>query len=209
MPGSAGACERGAPVGLLSRVAPIAVLGCVVSGLISSAFYALIPAWMQGEGIDQARIGLVIFVAILDGLAFPIPVGPSPISSSPPRPGQHGSRPSDHVARSYVPAAYLAFVLPAAVLLHGFMSTLYPLCFAHAHDRCQRIECSPSAAVSSWWRARLGRRAVIGAMIMAWLGLDGVFYLMRHSRHDPGARHDQILLGSGRTGPRRSRIRGS
>ena len=168
------------PYGLLSRVAPIAVLGCVVSGLISSAFYALIPAWMQGEGIDQARIGLVMLVAVLGGLAFQIPVG----------------RLSDQFDRRLVLASIslglvvmsgalvflphtLAFVLPAAVLFGGFMSTLYPLCVAHAHDR---MPADRVVAVSSRLILVSGLGSVagpfIGAMIMAWLGLDGVFYLM-------------------------------
>jgi MFS family permease len=168
------------PYGLLSRVAPIAVLGCVVSGLISSAFYALIPAWMQGEGIDQARIGLVMLVAVLGGLAFQIPVG----------------RLSDQFDRRLVLASIslglvimagalvflphtLSFVLPAAILFGGFMSTLYPLCVAHAHDR---MPADRVVAVSSRLILVSGLGSVagpfIGAMIMAWLGLDGVFYLM-------------------------------
>ena len=37
------------PYGQLSRAAPVAVAGCALSGLITSSFYALVPAWMQGE----------------------------------------------------------------------------------------------------------------------------------------------------------------
>jgi MFS family permease len=63
------------PASRLLRTVPIAVVGCVVSAVIGSAFYALIPAWMQGEGIEQASIGLIMLVAVLGGLAFQIPVG--------------------------------------------------------------------------------------------------------------------------------------
>ena len=63
------------PYGHLSRAAPVAVIGCVVSGLVSSAFYALVPAWMQGENIDRATIALFMLVAVLGGLVFQVPVG--------------------------------------------------------------------------------------------------------------------------------------
>ena len=38
------------PYGVLARTAPIAVIGCAVSGLVGGAFYALVPAWMQDQG---------------------------------------------------------------------------------------------------------------------------------------------------------------
>ncbi|HEY2226816.1 MAG TPA: MFS transporter, partial [Xanthobacteraceae bacterium] len=91
-----------------------------------------------GEGIERPTIALFMLVAVLGGLAFQVPVG----------------RLSDRFDRRLVLAA-LAFgfagtavalvllphslpvILPAAALLGGFMSTLYPVsvCVAHAHDR--------------------------------------------------------------------------
>ncbi len=63
------------PYGQLARAAPVAVAGCALSGLISSAFYALVPAWMQDVGTTRATIALFMLVAVLGGLAFQIPVG--------------------------------------------------------------------------------------------------------------------------------------
>jgi hypothetical protein len=40
------------PYRQLTRTAPVAVVGCALSGLISSTFYALAPAWIQDEGIE-------------------------------------------------------------------------------------------------------------------------------------------------------------
>jgi MFS family permease len=77
-----------------------------------------------------------MLVAVLGGLAFQVPIG----------------RLSDRFDRRIVLAALglgfagaaialvhlphsLPVVLPAAALLGGFMSTLYPVCVAHAHDR--------------------------------------------------------------------------
>jgi hypothetical protein len=41
------------PYGELARAAPVAVVVGALSGLISSSFYALVPAWMQDEGIAR------------------------------------------------------------------------------------------------------------------------------------------------------------
>ena len=63
------------PFGQLVRAAPVAVGGGALSGLISSSFYALVPAWMQDEGISRETIAIFMLVAVLGGLAFQIPIG--------------------------------------------------------------------------------------------------------------------------------------
>jgi MFS family permease len=168
------------PYGQLARGAPVAVAGCAISGLISSAFYALVPAWMQGEGIARETIALFMLVAVLGGLAFQVPVG----------------RLSDRFDRRIVLAALslgfaatavalvhlprsLPAVLSAAVLLGGFMSTLYPICVAQAHDR---MPADRVVAVSSGLILVSGLGSVIGPLIgtsiMAHFAIYGVFYFM-------------------------------
>jgi hypothetical protein len=85
------------PFGQLSRAAPVAVVGCVLSGLIGSTFYALVPAWIQDEGIAREMIAMSMLVTVLGGLAFQIPVG----------------RPSDHFDRRVVLAilAHVAWLI--------------------------------------------------------------------------------------------------
>src|SRR4051794_34846692 len=63
------------PYGRLTRAAPVTVAGAALSGVITSAFYALVPMWMQGRGIARETIGLVMLAAVLGGLAFQVPVG--------------------------------------------------------------------------------------------------------------------------------------
>ncbi|MGA9014203.1 MAG: MFS transporter [Acetobacteraceae bacterium] len=168
------------PYGELSRAAPVAVIGCVVSGLVSSAFYALVPAWMQGESIERTTIALFMLVAVLGGLVFQVPVG----------------RLSDRFDRRIVLAALGAgfagtavalvllphsrpIVLTTAALLGGFMSTLYPVCVALAHDR---MPADRVVAVSGRLILVSGLGSVIGPLIgttiMARFGIDGVFYFM-------------------------------
>jgi MFS family permease len=121
-----------------------------------------------------------MLVAVLGGFAFQIPVG----------------RLSDRFDRRIV-LAFLALgfagtafvmvllprslptILPAAVLLGGFMSTLYPVCVAHAHDRMPAdrvVAVSGRLILVSGIGSVLG--PLIGASLMAHFGIDGVFYLM-------------------------------
>ena len=55
------------PYGRLSRAAPVAVAGAALNGIIASAFYALVPAWMQDAGIPRETIALFMLVAVLGG----------------------------------------------------------------------------------------------------------------------------------------------
>jgi MFS family permease len=168
------------PLGQLLRAAPIAVVGCTLTGLIASIFYALVPAWMQGEGAEATTIGLFMLVAVLGGLAFQVPVG----------------RLSDRFDRRTVLAALgiglaasavvivllprtLAAVLPVAALLGGFMSTLYPVCVAHAHDRMPAdrvVAVSGRLILLNGFGSVLG--PLIGTSVMERFDIDGVFYLM-------------------------------
>jgi len=168
------------PYGQLSRAAPVAVAGCAISGLISSAFYALVPAWMQDEGVERETIALFMLAAVLGGLAFQVPVG----------------RLSDRFDRRIVLAALslgfaataiilvqlpssLPVALPTAAVLGGFMSTLYPVCVAQAHDR---MPVDRVVAVSSRLILVSGLGSVVGPLIgtsiMAYFTIDGVVYFM-------------------------------
>jgi MFS family permease len=166
--------------GELTRQAPVAVAGCVISGIISSAFYALVPAWMLNNGIEQGTIALFMLVAVLGGLALQVPVG----------------RLSDRNDRRLVLAGLavgfaaaavllvllpprLATVLPVAALLGGFMSTLYPVCVAHAFDRMPSdrvVAVSGRLILVSGVGSALG--PVVGAGIMARFDINGLLYFM-------------------------------
>jgi MFS family permease len=168
------------PYGVLARAAPIAVTGCALSGLVGGVFYALVPAWMQDQGTPRATIALFMLVAVLGGFAFQIPVG----------------RLSDRFDRRIVLAFLglgfagtafamvllprsLPMILPAAVLLGGFMSTLYPVCVAHAHDRMPAdrvVAVSGRLILVSGLGSVLG--PLIGASLMTHFEIDGVFYFM-------------------------------
>ena len=168
------------PYAQLLRAAPIAVAGCALSGVITGAFYALLPAWMQGEDIAQSTIGFIMLVAVLGGLAFQVPVG----------------RFSDRFDRLTVLAVLSlgftgtaigllhlphspAVVLPAALLLGGFMSSFYPVCVANAHDRMPAdrvLAVSGRLILTNGVGSALG--PLLGMGLMRHFDIDGVLYLM-------------------------------
>ena len=168
------------PYGILSRAAPLAVVGAAVSGLIASSFYTLVPLWMNGRGIDQKTIGLFMLAAVLGGLAFQVPIG----------------RLSDWFDRRIVLAGLcigfaltaiilvylprsLPIILPAGATLGGFMSTLYPVCVAHAHDRMPSdrvIAVTGQLILVSGCASVVG--PLMGTLLMQRYGIDGVLYLL-------------------------------
>lgn len=168
------------PYGQLSRAAPVAVAGAVLSGFIVGMFYALVPIWMQEEGIEHSTIGLLMLTAVLGGLAFQIPVG----------------RLSDRVDRLGVlfglgiglavvsvvlvqlPQS-VPMVLPATALFGGLMSTIYPVCVANAHDHMPAdrvLAVSGRLILASGLGSALG--PVVGMSVMQRFDIDGVFYLI-------------------------------
>jgi MFS family permease len=168
------------PYGQLTQAAPIATFGSVLSGLIGGAFYALVPAWMQNEGIQRSTIALFMLAAVLGGLAFQIPVGS--LSDRFDRRlvlvGLALGFAGTAIALVQLPRS-LSVVLPVAALLGGFMSTLYPVCVAHAHD------CMPAdrvVAVSSQLILVSGIGSVLGPLlgtsVMARFDIHGKFYFM-------------------------------
>jgi MFS family permease len=168
------------PAGQLARAAPIAVVGSALSGLIAGTFYTLVPAYLQGAGIDRATIAQVMFAAVIGGLAFQVPIGRLSDRFDRRRvlAGLGVGLAGTALALIFVPRT-LATVLPPAALLGGFLSTVYPVCVAHAHD------CMPAdrvVAVSERLILVSGVGSVLGPLvgseIMAHLGIDGVIYFM-------------------------------
>ncbi len=174
------ASEGTLSLGELSQRAPTAVIGCAIGGLVNSAFYALVPAWMLDEGTDQSTIAMFMFVAVLGGLAFQIPVG---------RLSDRGDRRVVLIglALGFAMVALLlvvlphalVMVLPAAALLGGFMSTLYPVCVAYALDHMttdRMVAVSGKLILVNGIGSALG--PLIGSSVMARMGINGLLYFM-------------------------------
>ena len=135
---------------------------------------------MQGRGNDRLTIGLVMLASVLGGLAFQIPAG----------------RLSDRFDRRMVLAALclglvgtsvalvhlprsLLAILPTAFLFGGFLSTLYPVSVAHAHDSMHGEQV---VAVSGRLILLFGLGSIVGPLLgtsfVIGFGINGVLYLI-------------------------------
>jgi MFS family permease len=179
-PPQAAATGPSLPYAHLLAQAPIAVTGAALSGLISSAFYALVPVWMQDESIDRETIALFMLAAVLGGLVFQVPVGW--VSDRFDRrlvlallgTGLAGTA----VAVMHLPHAR-AVIVPMAVLFGGLMSALYPVCVANAHDLLPTnrvVTVSSQLILTSGCGSALG--PLIGMSLLRRFDIDGVFYLI-------------------------------
>jgi MFS family permease len=168
------------PYGQLTRAAPIAVSGAILSGLIVGAFYALVPVWMQDVQIARSTIGLFMLTAILGGFVFQVPVGW--LSDRFDRRTVLAALSASLMATSIILVRLphsLAMILPAAALFGGLMSTLYPVSVAHAHDRMPAdrvVAVSGRLILASGVGSVLG--PLIGMSLMRRFDIDGVFYMM-------------------------------
>jgi MFS family permease len=168
------------PFSELVRAAPLAVLGCVVAGIVGATFYAVLPAWMLANQISQSNISLVMLSAVLGGLAFQVPVGW--LSDRVDRRALLGA-----LAIGFALAAILlvnvprtlVLALPVAAILGGFMSTLYPVCVSNAMDHLaaeRAVSISGRLILLSGIGSTIG--PFTGSWIMGRLDIDGVLYFM-------------------------------
>ena len=124
------------PLRDLLRIAPIAAVGAVFSGLTMGAFWGLTPAFAASLGLDEIQVANVMTAAIVGGAALQIPLG------------RFSDRSDRRLALIVVAAgaAVSALLVALAVWLNigaalamlmfgGFAFSIYPICAAHLIDR--------------------------------------------------------------------------
>jgi MFS family permease len=165
--------------GEVFRAAPVAVVGCLVAGINSGAFFALMPVFGQAQGLSVLEIASYIALAIFGGMLLQVPAG----------------KLSDRFDRRLVAGgcalAFAALALaitwargtiafePMWLLLGGFMSVIYPVCVAHANDRMpaeRAIAVSGRLILISGVGSALG--PLLGSAVMAAFGVVGLFQFM-------------------------------
>jgi MFS family permease len=166
-------------VGEVFRAAPIAAVGCLVAGINSGAFFALMPVFGHAQGHSVLEICSYIALAIFGGMLLQVPAG----------------KMSDRFDRRVVAGSCaLAFgALAAAIpwargtialeplwlLLGGFMSVIYPVCVAHANDRMpaeRAIAVSGRLILISGVGSALG--PLLGSAVMSAYGVVGLLHFM-------------------------------
>jgi MFS family permease len=134
---------------------------------------------MQERGNDRATIGMVMLASVLGGLAFQIPAGR--LSDRLDRrivlTGLSLGLLGTSIALVYLPRTLLAIV-PTAFLFGGFLSTLYPVSVAHAHDSMHGEQV---VAVSGALILLFGLGSILGPLVgttfVVTFGINGVLYM--------------------------------
>lgn len=129
-------CFEPMPLKNIVKKAPMGMLGCFTSGLLTSSFYTMAPVFCHGIKLDVSMISLFMTVTVLGGLLIQWPIGLL----------------SDRVDRSKVIPCILALValistviilggndrvgilIAATGFFGGFMFSIYPVSTARAYD---------------------------------------------------------------------------
>ncbi|MDP2505977.1 MFS transporter [Oceanobacter sp. 3_MG-2023] len=131
----------------LVKLAPVAVVGGVFSGLAMGAFWGLMPVFGQRIGFDSSQVAMLMSATIIGGAIFQYPLG----------------RYSDHhdrrqvlaiTASAGVIAALLLFLLPASywlvlslmALWGGAAFAVYPVSVAHLVDHLEPGDILPAGS---------------------------------------------------------------
>jgi MFS family permease len=164
------------------QLSHIGLIGAVVSGLVTGAFWSLGPLFAQMQGLETFQLTVFMSATVLGGATFQLPLG----------------RLSDRMDRRSVIAAaalggalvsMLMVVLPALFPQHGpwllcvlaffwggMVMTQYAICLAHANDAAATDE---FVMVGSGMLLTLGFCSAIGAplasLTMRYLGAPGLF----------------------------------
>jgi MFS family permease len=62
-------------IGRLFRISPVGVVCCLAAGFINSAYYSLVPVYLQREGYGAESVAAFISAAMVAGLLVQYPVG--------------------------------------------------------------------------------------------------------------------------------------
>lgn len=167
---------------MIWRHSNIGMIGAVISGLVTGAFWSLAPVYASASGFDKLQLTLFMSAAVMGGALFQVPLG----------------RLSDKFDRRLVlsatsvfgAVASCAFVLvPGVVQMFegylvialsffwgGAVMTQYAICLAHANDDAEPED---FVTIGSGMLLTLGICSAIGAPVASWLmhvmGPNGLF----------------------------------
>jgi len=163
----------------LYKIAPAAVVGCVVVGLTNGAVIGLTPAYAASINLNATTIALMMAGLQVGGLAFQWPLGWL----------------SDRIDRRRVIAITAAAValtslaisfltdMPAIVQIAlfgawgGLSLSVYAVCLAHAADRAPRnLMVAMSSSLLLAWAAGAVVGPALASYVMQQIGTQGLFY---------------------------------
>jgi MFS family permease len=162
----------------LMKASPTGVACCFASGLLTGAFYSLLPVYVETIGRTPRELSILIAVGTTAALIVQYPVGY--ISD------HYGRRPV--IIGTMAIAAMMALIIAATpelpfagllfmfFLLTAFQSPLYALGVGQTNDYVDRKDFVPAAAglLFLWGVGACAGPTMVG-FIMEWVGPEGLF----------------------------------
>ena len=162
----------------LYRISPVGVVCCVAAGLLNSAYYPLVPVYLQRQGYDTTTVGGFISIISVAGLLVQYPVG---MLSD-----RFGRRPIIIVIlvagfllaglMDLIEGSSLTLLTVLGFLLAGMMAPLYGLGAGQTNDRMQRGDyVAASGGLLFAWSLGSSIGPSIAGEMMGRIGPSGLF----------------------------------
>jgi MFS family permease len=165
----------------LYRISPLGVLACFAAGLINTALFVLLPLYASRLGYGEARISILLSIAVIGPLFIQYPVGWLA--------DRFGRRPlmlittliavgTSTVIVNLPPDAFLWLVL-LTMLLAGMISPLYALGVGQTNDYVSKSDfVAASAGLLFAWGIGASVGPIIAAPAMRLFEANGLFYFV-------------------------------
>ena len=160
----------------------IALIGAIVAGLVTGAFWSLAPIYATDNGFDSSQLGLFLSATVLGGACFQLPLGKLSDKFDRRTVLMYAALMGSAVSLSFVYLPHFVSVFagwPAfisAFFWGGSCMTLYAICLAHANDNATSDD---FVEISSAMLITLGLSSAIGAplasLTMGLMGADGLY----------------------------------
>lgn len=146
--------------------APMGMLGCFVTGLNNSAFYAMGAVFAHQIGLSVSQVSWFMALTILGGLLFQWPVGmiSDRFDRSLMLPCQGLILAGIACAAALAGSHSLPVLLAGSGIFGGFLFTIYPVAVARAHDI---FDAKDVVKVSSALLFCMGVGAVLGPLLVS------------------------------------------
>jgi len=160
----------------------IALIGAIVTGLVTGAFWSLAPIYAKDNGFESSQLAAFVSATVLGGACFQLPLGKISDRFDRRTVLMYLALAGAAVSLLFVALPYVVTTFggwPAAISAFfwgGTCMTLYAICLAHANDNATSDD---FVDISSAMLITLGLSSAIGAplasLAMSLMGANGLY----------------------------------